>query len=194
LKIVLLAITAFIIGSIPIGLVIAKSCGINLKQIGSGNIGATNVLRTTGKWPALLTLCGDILKGMIAVLIAIYFEAGIVYEGIIGICAILGHNFSIFLKFRGGKGVATSFGVLSIYSPQTALFTIIIWVMTVFITRYSSMGAIVSLGVLPVIMYFLDTREKLPIAFIITAMMLIRHKDNIFRLLKGTELKIGKRA
>ena len=194
MKIVLLAITAFIIGAIPIGLIIAKSRGINLKQIGSGNIGATNVLRTTGKWPALLTLCGDILKGMIAVLIAIYFEAGIVYEGIIGICAILGHNFSIFLKFRGGKGVATSFGVLSIYSPQTALFTIIIWVMTVFITRYSSMGAIVSLGVLPVIMYFLDTREKLPIAFIITAMMLIRHKDNIFRLLKGTELKIGKRA
>jgi glycerol-3-phosphate acyltransferase PlsY len=194
LKIILLSIFAFILGSIPTGLIIAKSRGIDIKKIGSGNIGATNVLRTSGKWPALLTLCGDILKGMIAVIIARYFEAGIFYEGFIGFFSILGHNFSIFLKFRGGKGVATSLGVLSIYSPQTALFTIIIWLLTLVITKYSSMGALVSFGVLPLSMGFFDMKEKLPIAVFMTIMMFIKHKDNIYRLLNGTELKVGKRT
>jgi glycerol-3-phosphate acyltransferase PlsY len=194
LRLLLLSLAAFVIGSIPTGLIIAKSKGIDLKQKGSGNIGATNVLRTTGKGPAFLTLCGDILKGAAAVLLAKYFEAGVLSQGVIGICSILGHNFSLFLKFKGGKGVATSLGVLSIYSPYAAFFTLLLWLLTVLITKYSSLGALVSFGFLPVSMILFDTGEKLPIALAITLMMFLRHKENISRLVRGTELKVGKKV
>ena len=193
MKIILLAIAAFIIGSVPTGVLIARSRGIDLKQKGSGNIGATNVLRTTGKWPAVITLLGDSLKGAAAVLLARHFGAGVLFEGVIGIFSILGHNFSVFMKFEGGKGVATSLGVLSIYSPETALFTVILWLLTVSITKYSSLGALLSFGFLPVNMILFDTKEKLPIALTMTLMMFIRHSENISRLAKGTEPKIGKK-
>jgi acyl phosphate:glycerol-3-phosphate acyltransferase len=192
-KYILLLFISFILGSIPFGIIIAKAKGINLKKVGSGNIGATNVLRSLGKWPAVLTLLGDVLKGTAAIAIGRYFGVEQpVYEGLIGFSAIMGHNFSIFLRFRGGKGVATSLGVLSIYSPQTALLTFIIWVMVVMFTRYSSMGALVSFGFLPINILF-DDKEKLFAALLITILIFIRHKDNIQRLIKGTERKIGQR-
>lgn len=194
MKIILLSIAAFVIGSIPTGLLIAGSRGIDLRQKGSGNIGATNVLRTAGRWPAVITLFGDILKGAAAVLLARHFEAGLLFEGVIGICSILGHNFSMFLKFKGGKGVATSLGMLGIYSPVTALFSVLLWLLTVMTTKYSSLGALVSFGFLPVSMILFDTGEKLPIALFMTLMMFIRHRENIFRLARGTELKIGQKA
>jgi glycerol-3-phosphate acyltransferase PlsY len=193
IKYILLLIVSFIIGSVPFGIIIAKSKGINLKKVGSGNIGATNVLRSLGKWPAVLTLLGDILKGTAAVAIGRYFGAGPVYEGLVGFSAILGHNFSIFLGFRGGKGVATSLGVLSFYSPQTALFTLIIWLVTVMITKYSSMGALVSFGFLPINILLFDDKRKLFVAILITILIFIRHTDNIQRLIKGTERRIGQR-
>jgi len=194
LKIVLLSIAAFIIGSVPTGLLIARSRGIDLTQKGSGNIGATNVLRTTGRWPAVFTLCGDALKGTAAVLLARHFGTGMLLEGMVGICAILGHNFSFFLNFRGGKGVATSLGVLSVYAPVAAFFTVLLWMLTVFTTKYSSLGALVSFGFLPVSMILFDTREKFPIALIMTVMMFIRHRENIFRLVRGTEPKVGEKT
>jgi len=184
---------AFVVGSIPTGQIIARMRGLDLRKTGSGNIGATNVLRSAGIWPALFTLVGDILKGVTAVFLGRYFFAGrSSYEGIMGLCAILGHDFSIFLKFRGGKGVATSIGVLSIYSPQTALFTIIIWLMTVVVSRYSSLGALVSFGLMPVGIAAFDRKEKLPVAFLMSILVFIRHKDNISRLVKGTETKVRK--
>ncbi len=194
MKALLLLFLAFILGSLPTGLLIAKIRGVNLKEAGSGNIGATNVLRTTGKVPALLTLIGDSIKGIFAVLIARYYGAGIFLEGVVGLCAVLGHDFSLFLKFRGGKGVATSLGVLTIYSPQTGLFTIIIWLMTVLITRYSSLGALVSFGLLPLCGFILDSREKVPVLFMMTLLIFVRHKDNIRRIIKGTEPRVGARA
>ncbi|PIV44571.1 MAG: acyl-phosphate glycerol 3-phosphate acyltransferase [Nitrospirae bacterium CG_4_10_14_0_8_um_filter_41_23] len=193
IKYILLFITAFLLGSIPFGIIIAKAKGVNLKKVGSGNIGATNVLRSLGKWPAALTLLGDVLKGTAAIAIGRYLGAGPVYEGLVGFSAILGHNFSIFLGFRGGKGVATSLGVLSIYSPQIALFTFIIWLVVVIFTKYSSMGALVSFGLLPINILFFDGREKLFTAILITILIFIRHRDNIQRLIKGTERKIGQR-
>ncbi len=194
MKVLFLASLAFLLGSLPTGLLIAKVWGVNLKETGSGNIGATNVLRTTGKGPALLTLIGDSAKGAVAVLIARYFGAGVFFEGVVGLCAVLGHNFSLFLKFRGGKGVATSLGVLTIYSPQTGLLTIIIWLMTVLITRYSSLGALVSFGLLPLGALVLDSREKVPLLFLMTLLIFVRHKDNIRRIIKGTEPRIGART
>ena len=194
MKALLLTSLAFLLGSLPTGLLIAKVRGVNLKEAGSGNIGATNVLRTTGKGPALLTLIGDSAKGAAAVFIARHYGAGVFFEGVVGLCAVLGHNFSLFLKFRGGKGVATSLGVLTIYSPQTGLFTIIIWLMTVLITRYSSLGALVSFGLLPLSVLVLDSREKVPVLLLMTLLIIVRHKDNIRRIIKGTEPRIGARA
>jgi glycerol-3-phosphate acyltransferase PlsY len=193
MKTILILIIAFVLGSIPFGIIIAKAKGVDLKKVGSGNIGATNVLRSLGKGPALLTLLGDIFKGTLAVAIAKYFGEGPILEGIVGLSAILGHNFSIFLRFRGGKGVATSFGVLSIYSPQTALFTFIIWLMVVIFTKYSSVGALVSFGILPITILVFDKKDKLFSSILITVLILIRHKDNIKRLLKGNERKIGQK-
>jgi len=193
MKYVLIFILAFLIGSIPFGIIIAKAKGVDLKKVGSGNIGATNVLRSIGKYPALLTLLGDVLKGTAAVALGRYFGLGPVFEGLVGLCAIVGHNFSLFLGFRGGKGVATSFGVLSFYSPQTALFTFIIWLLVVMTTKYSSLGALVSFGLLPLSIMFFDHKSKIIIAMLITILIFIRHKDNIKKLISGTERKIGKR-
>ncbi len=193
LKLLLLAFMAFVLGSIPTGLLLAKRRGIDLRTIGSRNIGATNVLRTTGMWFAFLTLAGDMAKGVVAVLIAQYVDADILSQGITGLCAVLGHNFSLFLNFRGGKGVATSFGILLPYAPQTALATSIIWLLVLMITRYSSVGALVSFGLLPVSILLLDSREKLPIALLLSIMIFIRHKDNMIRLRHGTEHQIGKK-
>lgn len=190
----LLSVVAFLLGSVPTGMVIAGARGIDLRRAGSGNIGATNVLRTTGRVAGLLTLFGDGVKGALAVLIARHFGIGVFHEGIVGIFAVLGHNFSLFLKFKGGKGVATSIGVLSIYSPQTGLITIIIWLMTAFITRYSSLGALVSFGILPVSAFIVDSRVKFPIFVFMAMMIFIRHRENIVRLMAGTEPKIGGRS
>lgn len=191
MKIFVLYTVAFLIGSIPTGQLIARSKGIDLKRQGSGNVGATNVLRTLGRKPAVITLIGDMAKGAAAVLLGIHFGTGPLQTGVVGLCAILGHNFSVFLNFRGGKGVATSIGVLTVYSPQTGLVTIIIWLMTVLVSRYSSLGALVSFGILPFSISLLDTREKLPIAFAITALVFVRHRENISRLARGQEPKVG---
>jgi len=192
-KYISLLIIGFILGSIPFGIIIARAKGINLKEVGSRNIGATNVLRSLGKWPAALTLLGDILKGTLAVAIGRHFGMSSVYEGLIGISAILGHNFSMFLGFKGGKGVATSLGVLAIYTPQVAALSILIWLVVVIATKYSSLGAIVSFAILPLNMMLFDPNDKgkMYIAILITILILLRHNDNILRLVKGTERKIG---
>jgi len=192
MKTVFLLLAGFLLGSVPTGKIVAGRLGIDLQSTGSGNIGATNVLRSTGKLPALLTLIGDMTKGALAVLLARSFEVGIWQEGMIGIAAVLGHNFSIFLKFRGGKGVATSLGVLMVYAPLAGLATVVLWLITVLVTRTSSLGAIVSFCTLPLSMYFLDAKEKLPISFIMSIILLMRHKDNIYRLIRGTEPKVGR--
>jgi len=191
----LLVFGAFFMGSIPFGVLIASVRGVDLKKEGSGNIGATNVLRTMGKAPALLTLVGDVLKGTIPVLAAKYLLHNLTVEGIVGLFAILGHNFSLFLRFRGGKGVATSIGVLLAISPYAAVATVVLWLAVISLTRYSSLGAIVSFGSLPLTVYLLDNSgEKLVVSFIIAALLMIRHADNIKRLIKGTEPRIGERA
>ncbi|MCX5717863.1 MAG: glycerol-3-phosphate 1-O-acyltransferase PlsY [Nitrospirae bacterium] len=215
----LLITFAFILGSIPFGVIIAKAKGVDLKKIGSGNIGATNVLRSLGKRAALLTLLGDLLKGTAAVAIARIFVSGpgfyassasgggagilqsvfsnpqATIEGLAGLSAILGHSFSLFLGFRGGKGIATSIGVLVIYSPQVAMLTLIIWLIAALITKYSSLGAIVSFGLLPVNVFLFDpVRIKVLISAMITLLILVKHIGNIKRLIKGAEGKIGERA
>lgn len=191
----ILTVIAFIIGSVPFGLLIARLKGVDLRKTGSGNIGATNVLRAVGKVPALLTLAGDILKGTIAVALGGYFLDNLLMKGIVGLAAIAGHNFSLFLGFKGGKGVATSIGVLILFAPKAALITLALWLGVALMTRYSSLGAIVSFGLLPLNIYLFDyTKEKLIISVIIASLLLFRHSANIKRLLNGSESRIGERA
>lgn len=205
--IIFLLIISFLIGSIPTGLLIAKTKGIDLRKVGSRNIGATNVLRAVGKEAALITLLGDGAKGAIAIGIAkLSIHLGlnisdssllnnpIFFEGLMGITAILGHDFSIFLRFKGGKGVATSLGFLLAYSPYVAIFTIMIWLMTAKWSRYSSLGALISFGLLPLSFYLLDySKEKIIIAIITSFLIYIRHISNIKRLISGKESKIGEK-
>ena len=213
MRILILIGASFILGSIPCGVIIARVKGVDLKKIGSGNIGATNVLRSLGKGAAVLTLLGDVLKGTAAVAMARVFVSAhgfpiiefggwtlqsdplATIEGLAGLSAILGHNFSLFLRFKGGKGVATSLGVLVIYSPQAAMLTLTIWLVATLITKYSSLGAIVSFGLLPVNVFLFDpVGIKVLISAMITLLILVKHIGNIERLIKGAERKIGERS
>lgn len=152
------------------------------------------MLRTTGKLPALLTLAGDMAKGAAAVFLGQYYGLDTLQLGMLGFLAVAGHVFPVFLKFRGGKGVATALGALLIYSPQTCLFTIIIWVMTVAMTRYSSLGALVSFTLLPFSIVLLDSQQKLFFALPVLLLIAVKHKDNIHRLITGTESKVGQKS
>jgi acyl phosphate:glycerol-3-phosphate acyltransferase len=209
--IIALLIGAFLVGSVPTGSIIASLKGIDLKNAGSGNIGATNVMRTMGKDAALLTLMGDMLKGMVMILVVrtflpgaggqfagvlpVYFtDAGVAFEGALGLAAILGHNFSVFLKFRGGKGVATSLGVALALSPYAALLAATIWLLTFNLTRYSSLSGIVAFCAFPGCIYIIDcSGEKIVTAVIIAFMILVTHRDNIQRLMAGTENKFSRK-
>jgi acyl phosphate:glycerol-3-phosphate acyltransferase len=205
-----LLVCAFIIGSIPTGSIIASMQGIDLKNAGSGNIGATNVMRTLGKGAALMTLFGDMLKGMVMILIVRTFlpEAGVRFadflptyftnaavalECALGLTAILGHTFSIFLKFRGGKGVATSLGVALVLSPYAALLAATIWLMTFRASRYSSLSGIVAFCSFPGCIYMIDySAEKMLTAGIMAAIILLTHRTNIQRLIAGSENKFSR--
>lgn len=195
MKLLLLIISAFVVGSIPFGFIIAKLKGVDLRKTGSGNIGATNVLRSMGKGPAVLTLAGDVLKGTVSIAAGQFFLGDPVLAGIVGLSSVLGHDFSLFLRFRGGKGVATSIGVLLFLSPKMAVITVALWLTVIVVMRYSSLGAIVSFAVLPVGMYLIDyTRGKLIISLLMSGLLIVRHMDNIERLIQGRESKVGRRA
>jgi glycerol-3-phosphate acyltransferase PlsY len=142
-----------------------------------------------------MTLLGDILKGSAAVALARVLHLGPFYEGLAGLAAIAGHDFSLFLRFRGGKGVATSIGVVLIYSPIAGILTVVLWLLAVLATRYSSLGAIVSFGLLPAVMLILGQgAQKAVFAALITALLLLKHAGNIRRLIAGTERRIGEKA
>ena len=213
--IVLIILAAFLFGSIPTGFVLATTKGVDLRKIGSGNIGATNVLRAIGKGAALVTLAGDMLKGIIPILAVRYFfpETGIQFsdqivrlhfhisdthaalEGVVGLAAILGHNFSIFLKFKGGKGVATSLGVAFALSPHAALLAATVWLLTFRFSGYSSLSGLVSFASFPFCLRIIDySPEKIVIAVIMAALIFISHRENIKRLIKGTESKFVRKG
>lgn len=200
----LLIPAAYLIGSIPFGLLIGKRMGIDLRVSGSKNIGATNVLRTAGKGPALLTLLFDSLKGAIPLLI---FRAALgntasgaeFWEGVIGLTAVTGHIFPVFLSFKGGKGVATGLGVIAVYSPAPAAVVLLIWISVAALTKRSSLAAISAVISLPFIYlcsYLLSGGSFIKIFFgiLLAILIILKHKQNIKRLINGTESKIGEKT
>ena len=191
---------AYLIGSIPFGLLIGKRMGIDPRASGSKNIGATNVLRTAGRTPALLTLLSDSLKGAIPLLI---FRSALgntaagaeLWEGVIGLTAVIGHVFPVFLSFKGGKGVATGFGVLAVYSPVPAVVVLLIWISVAALTRYSSLAAVSAVISLPFI-YLLSGGSLIKISFgiLLAILIVLKHKQNIKGLINGTESRVGEKA
>jgi acyl phosphate:glycerol-3-phosphate acyltransferase len=180
----------YLLGSIPFGLLVTRAAGLgDVRKIGSGNIGATNVLRTGNKKLAALTLLLDALKGTVAVLVAGLYapEAALVA----GFGAFLGHLFPVWLGFKGGKGVATYLGVLIALAWQGALVFAVAWLLVAFLTRYSSLAALVAAVAVPVALYFLGLRDAAALFAIMSAIVFIKHHANISRLLAGTETRIG---
>ena len=191
----LIFILGYALGSIPFGLILAKLAGYgDIRNIGSGNVGATNVLRTGNKKLAALTLLLDGGKGAAAVLIAsqIWGPQGAM---IAGVSTILGHVFPVWLKFKGGKGVATTLGTLLALAPWVGIVSCLIWLGTALIFRYSSLAALVAVVLSPVSAYFIYNNSNLAaICSAIALLIWFKHRANIRRLLKGEETKIGHKA
>jgi len=186
------AVTGYLLGAVPFGLVLTRLAGLgDIRDIGSGNIGATNVLRTGNKTLAAATLLLDSGKGAIA---ALSFGALDPIAGLIaGGAAILGHNFPIWLKFKGGKGVATTLGVLLAVSWPTGLAACLTWLAMAALFRYSSLAALIALAAAPLYAWWLSDVPVAVLALSLAALAVIRHHENISRLLKGEEAKIGKK-
>ncbi|MBT5767556.1 MAG: glycerol-3-phosphate 1-O-acyltransferase PlsY [Kordiimonadaceae bacterium] len=186
------AFVGYLLGSIPFGLVLTRMAGLgDIRKIGSGNIGATNVLRTGNKFLALLTLLLDIGKGAIAVLIAEFLYPGLgIYAGS---GTFLGHLYSIFLKFTGGKGVATFLGLMLALNPMVGLTSILSWLITAAIFRISSLSALVAAIASPIASLYLQQNKLAIVAILLCILIFIKHKDNIKRIINGDEPKIGKK-
>ena len=180
----------YLLGSIPFGLLLTKMTGVgDIRKVGSGNIGATNVLRTGRKGLALATLFMDALKGLFPVIFLGIWEP---YLGVVaGIAAILGHVFPVWLSFKGGKGVATSFGVLVAIAPVFALAGIVVWVVCAFIWRYSSLAALISSLTLPILAITFGGQQQLVVTTFIAILTFFTHKENIKRIIHNQEPKIG---
>ena len=184
----------YLLGSLPFAVITSKAFGLaDPRTIGSGNPGATNVLRSGNKAAALLTLIGDAAKGWVAVWLAGWLGADAVGIAVAGIAAFLGHVFPLFLKFKGGKGVATAVGVLAGFNGTLALICAGVWLLVAVVTRYSSLAALVAAISMPVAAYALGLGNIVLIAVSAMSIVLVlRHRDNIKRLLAGTEGKLGK--
>ncbi|MFX0546152.1 glycerol-3-phosphate 1-O-acyltransferase PlsY [Roseovarius sp. S1116L3] len=188
---ILWAVIGYLLGSIPSGMILARAMGLgNLREIGSGNIGATNVLRTGSKKAAAATLLLDGLKGAVAVLLARWI-AGEDAAQLAGLAAFLGHCFPVWLKFRGGKGVATFLGLMLALAWPVGLLACATWLATAAVLRISSLSALVAALSAPVWMLLLGYWSMLVLGLVLAALILWRHRSNIARLRAGTEPKIG---
>ena len=191
---ILLALVAsYLLGSIPFGVLLTKAAGLgDVRSIGSGNIGATNVLRTGRKDLAVATLLLDGLKGTLAIVLALHWG---LHAGIAAAAgAFFGHLFPVWLKFKGGKGVATFIGCLLGLCWQGALFFCAVWILVAYATRYSSAAALVATAVTPVFLLVLGRPPEAALFMVLGVVLIVRHRENISRLMAGTESRIGQKS
>lgn len=191
LQIILVLLSAYLIGSIPFSLIISRlSKGVDIRNIGSGNLGATNVLRVIGKKEALLALIGDVLKGTLPVMLAFYFLEDF-WVAVTAVLVVLGHVFPVFSGFKGGKGVATSLGALLVIIPSTIIISVVIWIAVLVVYRYASLASIIAALSIPLLCWALKT----PLAFTAAAttnaaVIFIKHIGNLKRIISGRESKV----
>jgi glycerol-3-phosphate acyltransferase PlsY len=191
---IICAVLGYLSGSVPFGLILTQMAGLgDVRSIGSGNIGATNVLRTGNKGLAAATLILDALKGTVPALLGLHFlgvEGGV----IAGFCAFLGHIFPVWLGFKGGKGIATYIGVTFGLDWRMGLLFLLVWIATAAITRYSSLSALVATIVIPIVEWVVDDHRIAVAAAVMSVIAWIKHRQNIERLLSGTESRIGSKG
>ncbi|MBA4146590.1 MAG: glycerol-3-phosphate 1-O-acyltransferase PlsY [Verrucomicrobia bacterium] len=209
------AVAAYLLGSIPTGYIVAKAKGVDIRSVGSGNIGATNVFRILGKKAGIFVLTVDALKGFLAVwLVAPMIARNLVASDslggtasmlaiVAGISAILGHNYTCWLKFKGGKGIATSAGVLLGLVPLPFVFALITWILLFFLSRYVSLASIGAAAILPITTWLVGhfggrfsyqgRLEFIIVTLLMAALAIYKHRANIQRLLNGTENRVGKK-
>lgn len=195
-------LVCYLIGSIPTSYILAKVLkGVDIRKYGSGNVGATNLMRVIGKGPGIIGLLFDILKGFFPVLILapVSYMPGLcigqpLYKVLLGAALVSGHIWPIFLKFKGGKGVATSIGVLIALSYKAMLLGLLVWLLTALLFRYVSLSSIVMVFTLPIFMVlFRQPIEYILLSVLLCIFIVIKHMANIRRLINGTEYKIGQK-
>jgi glycerol-3-phosphate acyltransferase PlsY len=195
-------IGSYLIGSIPSGLIIGKLRRVDIREYGSGNIGTTNVLRTLGARYGALVLIADVFKGVIAVLLARYIIGSPMSEMAAGFAAVAGHDWSLFLKFKGGRGVATSLGgilPMAMWAPLAAVAGVVIFIAIIALTRYVSLASIMgSLSAVVAMAVFMGM-DRVPWEYLVyiggvVALIIFQHRDNISRLRSGTESKLGQKG
>jgi glycerol-3-phosphate acyltransferase PlsY len=203
---VIVALVAYLLGSFPTGYLVGKGRGIDIRSVGSGNIGATNVFRILGKPAGIFVLIVDALKGWVAVAlvarwVAHWYQPGSDFPAwewlaiCAAICAVLGHNYTCWLQFKGGKGIATSAGVLSALVPWSLVIILGIWIVVFAVSRYVSLASILAAFSLPIATWLTgDTVTMIVVSGIMGALAIYKHKANIKRLLNGTENRFGKKS
>ena len=188
-------VIGYLLGSIPTGYLLARLRGIDIQASGSGNIGATNVLRTMGVVPALVVVVMDPLKGVLAALLPLAIGLGPWAVALAGLSAVLGNNFNVFLRLRGGKGIATSLGVFLVIDPWITFLAAVLGIGTMLVGRYVSLGSLVGLAAAPLMLLasgrWIDAHLALGVA--LAALAFWRHRDNLRRLAAGTERRLGGR-
>lgn len=185
----------YLAGSVPFAFLLARHAGIDVRVAGSGNVGAANVLRTTGVWRGVVVMALDVAKGMAAVFIAHLATGGASLAALTGAAAIVGHIYPVWLRFHGGKGVAVAAGVFSLLSPLAAGLAAVVFLVTVWVTRYISLGSIAATIAFPAVAWWAGAPRAVVVAASGTgALILFRHRANLRRLRSGTERKMGARA
>lgn len=192
----LFMVVGYLLGTIPTGYLVARLRGVNIQEVGSGNIGATNVLRTLGWLPAALVMVFDPLKGALATLLPTLLGASNWTVALAGLAAVVGNSFNVFLRLRGGKGIATSIGVFVVVDPLTSLLCVLVGLFTILVSRYVSLGSIVGMFSLPL---FVIAGGNFPVSHLflavcLSALTIFRHRDNVKRLLAGTERRFGQKV
>jgi glycerol-3-phosphate acyltransferase PlsY len=191
---VLLVLCGYVLGSVPTGFLAGRARGVDVRQAGSGNIGVANVLRTAGRWPAVITMAGDMLKGFAPVFLARLVTGNEWVVAAVALAAVVGHCWPIFLRFKGGKAVATGAGTTIALAPVVGLGLFAFWWAVVLVSRYTSLGAI-SVMVLTPVVFFLTGQPAPYVLYTVIggALVLWRHRENARALMKGTERKIGQK-
>ncbi|MHB8121157.1 MAG: glycerol-3-phosphate 1-O-acyltransferase PlsY [Desulfuromonadaceae bacterium] len=190
MALVVVVVAAYLTGSIPTGLLLGKAYGIDVRTEGSGNIGATNLYRTVGRKVGIITLVCDCLKGLFPVVLVTFSTLPPEFAAWVGLAAFCGHVFSVFLKFKGGKGVATALGVFLALAPLAVAIAIALFAVLMFIWRYVSLGSIAAAAVMPLAVFLLGESNSVTTVTVIIALIVIaRHHENIKRLLAGSENK-----
>ena len=191
----ILLVVAYLLGSLPFGLWLARSEGVDLRASGSGNIGATNVLRTTGSLLAAVVLALDSSKGAVAVWLAQLLSGEIEVMVVCAVAVVAGHMWPLWAEFRGGKGVATAAGAWMLLAPVAVVWSVVVFVSIVATTRYVSAGSIAAAAMVPVVTALLDGQASTSIGAVVLAALIVwRHRANLSRLMRGTEPRIGTRV